>query len=64
MLLALACGNTFLEHTDANVIGNLSMLNPDVAAVAKQAFYDFGDRPVWTERQVYGKGICSIMNAI
>ncbi|KAJ8589193.1 hypothetical protein M405DRAFT_862349 [Rhizopogon salebrosus TDB-379] len=26
----------------------------DIANVAKQAFYDFGERPIWTERVTYG----------
>jgi len=51
MLLGIACGNTFLnaEHSGLNTIGQ------DIASVAKQAFYDFGERPIWSERMVYGK---------
>ncbi|KAJ8083919.1 hypothetical protein PM082_002686 [Marasmius tenuissimus] len=51
MLLGIACGNTFLnaEQSGVNTIGQ------DVASVAKQAFYDFGERPIWSERMVYGK---------
>ncbi len=30
------------------------MVSPEIAAVAKQAFYDFGERPIWTERVMYG----------
>ncbi|KAJ7783706.1 nucleoporin [Mycena maculata] len=54
MLLGLASGNTFLDSTDETTSGTISMISPDVAAVAKQAFYDFGERPMWTERVTYG----------
>ncbi|KAJ7225588.1 nucleoporin [Mycena pura] len=54
MLLGLACGNTFLDSTDDTIPGTISMISPDMAAVAKQAFYDFGERPMWTERVTYG----------
>ncbi|KAF8213123.1 nucleoporin [Mycena galopus ATCC 62051] len=54
MLLGLASGNTFLDSTDDSTSGTISMMSPDVAAVAKQAFYDFGERPMWTERVTYG----------
>ncbi|KAJ3721481.1 nucleoporin [Lentinula raphanica] len=33
-----------------------SLGNPDLVGVAKQAFYDFGEKPIWSERTVYGKG--------
>ncbi|TFK77170.1 nucleoporin [Pluteus cervinus] len=52
MLLGLASGNTYLD-TDGSTAGNISV-HHDLAAVAKQAFYDFGERPVWTERVTYG----------
>lgn len=55
MLLAIASGNTFLDIGDQS-IGNLSTVSPDLAAVAKQAFYDFGERPIWAERTTYGTG--------
>ncbi|TFK41242.1 nucleoporin [Crucibulum laeve] len=55
MLLGLASGNTYLDVSDA-AIGKISVVNPDIAAVAKQAFYDFGERPIWTERVTYGTG--------
>ncbi|KAF7306859.1 Nucleoporin [Mycena indigotica] len=52
ILLGLASGNTFLDSSDEpNSIGTIS---PDMAAVAKQVFYDFGERPTWTERVTYG----------
>ncbi|KAE9408173.1 nucleoporin [Gymnopus androsaceus JB14] len=54
MLLALASGNTFLDGTD-QPSGTISSVSPDLAAVAKQAFYDFGEKPIWSERMVYGK---------
>lgn len=56
MLLALASGNTFLDGTD-QPSGTISSVSPDLAAVAKQAFYDFGEKPIWSERMVYGKSM-------
>lgn len=56
MLLGLASGNTFIESTEEYLTGNIGGLGADVANVAKQAFYELGERPVWTERVVYGKG--------
>jgi nuclear pore complex protein Nup155 len=58
MLLALASGNTFLDN-DINLglepgTGTMSIVSPDIVAVAKQAFYDFGERPMWAERMTYG----------
>lgn len=53
MLLALASGNTYLDgETSSN--GPIIYASPEIAAVAKQAFYDFGERPIWTERVTYG----------
>ncbi|KAF9270147.1 nucleoporin [Marasmius fiardii PR-910] len=52
MLLGVACGNTFL---DADPSAGISTVGQDIASVAKQAFYDFGERPIWSERMVYGK---------
>ena len=54
MLLGIASGNIFLEHKDGSSAGAINMLSPDIVAVAKQAFYDFGERPMWTERVTYG----------
>ncbi|KAH7928555.1 nucleoporin [Leucogyrophana mollusca] len=54
MLLGLASGNTFLDIGDQSTIGTLSTVSPDIANVAKQAFYDFGERPIWAERMTYG----------
>jgi nuclear pore complex protein Nup155 len=58
MLLGLASGNTFLENDVAlgvePGVGTLNTLSPDIALVAKQAFYDFGERPMWAERVTYG----------
>lgn len=56
MLLALASGNTFLAGVDYSP-NTISTISPDLAAVAKQAFYDFGEKPIWSERMVYGKSM-------
>nr|GAT44113.1 nucleoporin [Mycena chlorophos] len=53
MLLGLASGNTFLDPTNPSS-STLSAVSPDMVAVAKQVFYDFGERPTWTERITYG----------
>lgn len=52
MLLALASGNTFLasERSNFSVYNEVVNLNADIATVAKQAFYDLGDRPIWVDR--------------
>ncbi|KAG9314302.1 nucleoporin [Chiua virens] len=54
MLLGLACGNTFMDTGDHSTPGTLCTVSPDVANLAKQVFYDFGERPIWTERVTYG----------
>ncbi|KAI0313508.1 nucleoporin [Amylostereum chailletii] len=54
MLLALASGNTFLDLGEQSTYGTLTTLAPEVANVAKQAFYDCGERPMWAERMTYG----------
>ncbi|KAG2159777.1 nucleoporin [Suillus bovinus] len=54
MLLGLASGNTFLDAGELSTSGTLCTINSDIANVAKQAFYDFGERPIWTERVTYG----------
>ncbi|KAK2461979.1 hypothetical protein APHAL10511_006442 [Amanita phalloides] len=54
MLLSLAAGNVFID-ADSSQTGTIGMVAPDLASVAKQAFYDFGERPIWTERVTYGK---------
>ncbi|KZT06007.1 nucleoporin [Laetiporus sulphureus 93-53] len=54
MLLALASGNTFLDMGEQSSLNDISTIRPELAAVAKQAFYDFGERPMWTERVTYG----------
>ena len=56
MLLAIASGNTFLDIGDQSVLGAVTTVSPDLATVAKQAFYDFGERPLWAERTTYGTG--------
>ena len=35
-------------------MGSMSHVSADLAAVARQAFYDFGERPTWAERVTYG----------
>ena len=54
MLLAIAAGNTFLDIGEQSSWGTISMVSAELASVAKQAFYDFGERPTWTERVTYG----------
>jgi nuclear pore complex protein Nup155 len=55
MLLSLAVGNVFVDPGSSQS-GTIGMVAPDLTSVAKQAFYDFGERPIWTERVTYGKG--------
>ena len=64
MLLAIAAGNTFLEITPKSVSTSLTLRNSlgglginkgpsiqgDLSNTAKQVFYDFGERPMWSER--------------
>ena len=54
MLLGLASGNTFLDPSGGQISGTIATVSQEIAAVAKQAFYDFGERPIWTERVMYG----------
>lgn len=54
MLLGLACGNAFLDIGDQSTTGALYSVSPEVVNIAKQAFYDFGERPIWAERVTYG----------
>ena len=54
MLLAIASGNTFLDPMEQSPLGSMSHVSADLAAVARQAFYDFGERPTWAERVTYG----------
>lgn len=52
MLLGLASESTYFDDSDTEAgTGNVPH---ELASVAKQAFYDFGERPVWTERVTYG----------
>ena len=60
MLLGLASGNTFIDN-DVHLgfepgVAATSALSAEVASMAKQAFYDFGERPVWAERTFSGTG--------
>ena len=52
MLLALASGNTFLaiDRNRYSLYEEVGTIGPDLAAVAKQAFHDLADRPIWVER--------------
>lgn len=54
MLLAIASGNTFLDPMEQSPLGSMSQVSSELAAVARQAFYDFGERPTWAERVTYG----------
>ncbi|EKM61129.1 uncharacterized protein PHACADRAFT_24346 [Phanerochaete carnosa HHB-10118-sp] len=56
MLLAIASGNTFLDLGDQSALGTVTTVSAELATVAKQAFYDFGERPMWAERTTYGTG--------
>ena len=58
MLLAIASGNTFLDPMEQSPVGSMSHVSADLAAVARQAFYDFGERPTWAERVTYGTSGC------
>jgi hypothetical protein len=61
MLLGLACGNTFLDNDVPlgldPAAATISSLNPEHSTLAKQAFYDFGERPVFTERAFGATGV-------
>jgi len=61
MLLAIASGNTFLDPIANPMGGTISTVSPEIAVVAKQAFYDFGERPIWTERVMYGTGLSYLL---
>ena len=54
MLLAIASGNTFLDPMEQSPLGSMSHVNAELVGLAKQAFYDFGERPTWAERVTYG----------
>jgi nuclear pore complex protein Nup155 len=60
MLLGIASGNSFLDNGIPLGIepgvGNTSTVSSDIAALAKQAFYDLGERPVWSEHTVAATG--------
>lgn len=56
MILAVASGNTFLVPDEPVGLGKLCTIKPEYIGAAKQAFYDFGGRPAWTERVNYGAG--------
>ncbi|KAH9857879.1 nucleoporin [Lenzites betulinus] len=54
MLLAIASGNTFLDPMEQSPVGSMSRVSSELSGVARQAFYDFGERPTWSERVTYG----------
>ena len=58
MLLALASGNTFIasDRSSLSAYDEVVVLSPDMAGIAKQAFYEIGDRPHWVERGFGGDG--------
>lgn len=57
MLLGLASGNTFMsaERSGYSVFDEVVNVSPETAALAKQMFYDIGDRPILVDRG-YGGG--------
>ncbi|KAF8922648.1 nucleoporin [Mucidula mucida] len=57
ILLGLASGNSFLPPAEDAQSSSHGVISPDLANLAKQAFYDLGERPRWTERSsnVYSK---------
>ncbi|EJD04002.1 nucleoporin [Fomitiporia mediterranea MF3/22] len=58
MLLALASGNTFLatEKNRHSLYDDVGTVGSEMAALAKQAFYDLADRPIWVDRGYGGDG--------
>ncbi|KAH8835728.1 nucleoporin [Flagelloscypha sp. PMI_526] len=50
MLLGLACGNTYLDCLDG-----IPPVTLEIANLAKQSFYDMGERPMWAGRMTYGQ---------
>jgi len=56
MLIALSAGNVFLDGT-MSPSGTVAHASPEIVAIAKQVFYDFAERPVWSERITYGTGV-------
>lgn len=56
MLLALSSGNTFLDIGEQSEAGSITTLPQEMAVVAKSAFYDCGERPLWAEKMTYGSG--------
>lgn len=67
MLSVIVSGGTLLDLGEQSTWGRVTTLPPDVALEAKQAFYDCGERPLWTERMTYGSCMCkapaSVVNA-
>lgn len=57
MLLALACGNTFLpgDKSSSYKSGSLLAVGSESAGLAKQAFFDLGEKPLWVDRAFSGE---------
>ena len=58
MLLALASGNTFLapDKLSISAYDEVVTLSQDLSGIARQAFYEIGDKPHWVERGFGGDG--------
>lgn len=52
MLLALASGNTnfAVDRTRYTLFDEVACLSPELVGIARQAFYDLADKPVWVDR--------------
>ncbi|TDL28525.1 nucleoporin [Rickenella mellea] len=52
MLLALASGNTFIspDRIGSQAPDSVVHVSSELAAIAKQAYFDLGERPVWLDR--------------
>lgn len=63
MLLALASGNTFMstDRSGYSVFDEVISLSAEISAVAKQMFYDIGDRPIWVDRGFGGENQGSVL---
>ena len=57
MLLALASGNTFIspDRSGYSIFNDVVALSPELQNVAKQAFYEIGEKPVWVDRGFTGE---------
>ena len=57
MLLALASGNTFIsgDKSSSYKSGSLIAISAESAGLAKQAFFDLGEKPLWVDRAFSGE---------